>query len=581
VTLTANGTADDRLEIRNTGTGPGQIGVSGNTVSYGGTAIGTFAGGVGTTPLVVTFNSASTPAAGEALLRNVTFRTLNDSASQNRRPVSVTLAHADGGPGTAATGIRVGLLRATALQENADHGYGVYSGEADTQLREADPNTPYPTGNPAGLFIDWPDAANSFHVLLRFDNIFGDGPGQIPTNAVLVSADLFLNVTDTGDASPLYRMLIPFDATNDTWASTGNGIDRDDIEARSTYDSAFGLANGDASTSVGLINFSVLPDIQAWKGGETNYGWVMPGWDSRTDGTAFSPGETANISNRPRLRVLWLPAGTASASFRQNVNSYTGARDTRIRQNDPDSEFSTITGVFVDDAVTAGSSNPEQVLLRFDDITGSAPGQVPAGATIHAAILDLGATIGNAMGDGGTFHAMLQPWQDTNTWNSLVNGVTADDVEALTTPTMVAGNATLNPNVQAGFLSFELTPDVQTWVNGARPNYGWVILPWPGGGDGWGFGTSEQALEQNRPQLRVFYTPGAPSIVIQSITRTATTATIQFSGVVGNVYTVLRAGTVAGTYTSIGTATVQPDGTGTFTDNAPLADAAFYRISYP
>jgi hypothetical protein len=102
-----------------------------------------------------------------------------------------------------------------------------------------------------------------------------------------------------------------------------------------------------------------------------------------------------------------------------------------------------------------------------------------------------------------------------------------------------------------------------------------------GGGDGWGFATAEAVTERDRPQLRVFYTPSAPSIVIQSITRTPTSATIKFSGVVGNTYTVLRAGAVAGTYGSIGTATVQPDGTATFTDNAPPAGAAFYRISYP
>jgi hypothetical protein len=583
VTLTANGTADDRLEIRNTGNSAGQIGVSANTVSYGGTAIGTFAGGSGTTPLVVTFNNSATPAAGEALLRNVTFRNVNGSPSLNRRSVSVALVHGDGGTSSATTGVRVGLLRAASFQEGADYGYGTYSGEADTQLRQADPNTPYPSGNPTGLFIDWPDAGvqNAFHVLLRFENIFGNGPGQVPTNAVIVAADLFLNATDTGDASPLYRMLMPWDATNETWTSIGNGVDQDDIESRSTYDSAFGLSNGDASTTVGIINFSVMPDIQVWQSGTANYGWVMPGWIGNTDGTGFSPGEAGNISDRPRLRVLWLPAGTPSVSFRQNVNGYTNAVDTRIRQTTPDSEYSTITGVFVDWAVTGSTNNDEQVLLRFDNIIGSDTNQVPAGATIHAAILDLGSTIGNAMGDGGTFHAMLQQWQDTNTWNSLVNGVTADDIEAVAASTAVAGNATLNPNVQAGFLSFELTPDVQAWVKGIRPNYGWVILPWPNGSDGWGFATAEAATERDRPQLRVFYTPGVPSIVIQSITRTPTSATIKFSGVVGNAYTVLRAGTVGGTYGSVGTATVQPDGTATFTDNAPLAGAAFYRISYP
>jgi hypothetical protein len=69
--------------------------------------------------------------------------------------------------------------------------------------------------------------------------------------------------------------------------------------------------------------------------------------------------------------------------------------------------------------------------------------------------------------------------------------------------------------------------------------------------------------------------------VIRSITRDSTTATIVFSGIIGNTYTVLRSGTVNGGYSSIGTATVQPDGSATFTDNSPLPGAAFYRISYP
>jgi hypothetical protein len=264
VTLTANGTADDRLEVRNTGTGPGQISVSGNAVSYGGTAIGTFAGGVGTTPLVVTFNSSATPAAGQALLRNITFRNVNSSPSLSRRSVSVVLTDSDTSVASANTGIRVGLLRATSFQEGADYGYGIYSGEPTSSLQESQPNTAFPAGGGSGLFIDWPDlgSLNSFHVLMRFESIFGNGPGQIPTNAVIVFADLLLDVNDTGDASPLYRMLIPWDATNDTWTSTGGGIQTDDVEARSVADSEFGLANGDASTTVGTITFSVRPELK-------------------------------------------------------------------------------------------------------------------------------------------------------------------------------------------------------------------------------------------------------------------------------------------------------------------------------
>ncbi|MEO6034288.1 MAG: DNRLRE domain-containing protein [Verrucomicrobiota bacterium] len=582
ISITNNGTADDRLEIRSTGTGPGQISVSGNAVSYGGVAIATFAGGNGTTPLVISFNSSATPTAAEALLRSITFRNISGSPSLDLRSVFVKLTDGDGGITSAGTTVKVGLLRAVDFQEGADNGYGRYSGEVDIEVRQAAPIASFPAGGASGLFIDFPDAQNALQVLMRYDNIFGEEPGKIPTNAIIVSADLFLDVNDSGDGSPLYRMLRSFDGTNDTWESLGNGVDIDDMEARSAFDSAFGLENGDANTTIGTVTFSVLPDIQAWQGGVENYGWVMPGWVGRTDGTGFSPSEAPNIDDRPRLRVLWLPAGTASASFRQGVSEYTNAVDTRIRANTPDTESSTSTGVFVDWAVTGATpENDEQVLIRFDNIFGNGVGQIPAGSTIHAAILDLSSTLGQAMGDGGTFHPMLQPWADTDTWNTLVNGVTADDVEAAAASTAVAGSSALDPNVQAGFLEYELTRDVQAWASGARPNYGWVILPWPNGSDGWGFATAEAVTERDRPRLRVYFTPGAPATRIQSITRTFTTVTIQFTGVAGETYNIVRSGTVDGTYSRVGSAVAGGDGTATFTDNPPLPDAGFYRISHP
>lgn len=62
----------DSLNIVNDGTGAGQIGISGTNVTYGGTTIGTVAGN-GTGTLVVSFNAASTPAAVQALVRNIGF----------------------------------------------------------------------------------------------------------------------------------------------------------------------------------------------------------------------------------------------------------------------------------------------------------------------------------------------------------------------------------------------------------------------------------------------------------------------------------------------------------------------------
>ena len=245
VTLTANGTADDRLEIRHTGTGAGQIGVSGSTVTYGGTVVGTFTGGQGTTPLVVTFTSAMNRAAAEALVRSVTFRNVSSQPSLNPRTVSVVLVDGNYLASSAGKSISIGQLRVSDFQEGADGGYGAYTGAANLELYQVNPNTPYPTGHSAtGLWVDYPDNANACHLLLRFDNIIGNGLGQIPSNAIVVSAELMLYAANAGDGSPLYRMLRSWNAATDTWNTLGAGVQTNNVEARSTFDSQIGSYDG-------------------------------------------------------------------------------------------------------------------------------------------------------------------------------------------------------------------------------------------------------------------------------------------------------------------------------------------------
>ncbi len=98
------GTADDRLAIRHEGTGPGQIGVSGNTVSYGGTGIGTFTGGIGGgSPLVITFNSNADATAVQAVMRNVVFENVSGNPSVVPRIVRFALTDGDGGASNVET----------------------------------------------------------------------------------------------------------------------------------------------------------------------------------------------------------------------------------------------------------------------------------------------------------------------------------------------------------------------------------------------------------------------------------------------------------------------------------------------
>ena len=435
----------------------------------------------------------------------------------------------------------------------------------------------------ATLAIDWPDSGgtNASQALLRFDNIFGASSGQIPANAIIVAAELVFNGTDTGHGSPLYRMLMAWDSQTATWNSWSDGIQPNDSEARSVADSQLALEDGTDVTETGSFPVDVTPDLLAWANGEANYGWVMPGWLDRLDGTALSSSRAANLSDRPRLRVFWVPAGTAAASFRQGVNGYAEAFDTTIRRNAPDDNFATLDYAACDAILSGTTNNPQQILMRFDNIIGTGAGQIPPGAQIHAAILDLASIRSNAQGAGGQIYSLLQPWDDTSTtWNTWANGISPNGVEAAATPTATAGFAALAPLVQGGFHFFEVTPDVAAWVSGARTNYGWAILPWAGGGDGWGIGLAESGVPNERPQLRVYFTPNSDT-VIRSLTRTPTTVTIQFTGVAGTVYSLQRAGTVAGPYSHLGTATAGSDGTADFTDNAPLPTAAFYRISYP
>jgi hypothetical protein len=142
----------------------------------------------------------------------------------------------------------------------------------------------------------------------------------------------------------------------------------------------------------------------------------------------------------------------------------------------------------------------------------------------------------------------------------------------------------LVPNEQGGYHAFEVTADVQNWANSTLPNYGWGILPWPKGSDGWGIDTSESASEASRPQLVIYYTlvnsgPAQPKLL--PLTVSSTQVQVKFSGTIGTTYTVWRTASLGGTWSSIGTAMVGSDGTATFMDNAPLPTAAYYRLSNP
>ena len=201
------------------------------------------------------------------------------------------------------------------------------------------------------------------------------------------------------------------------------------------------------------------------------------------------------------------PAVTV-ATFRQGLNGYASARDTQLWQETPDTIYAVSQDITADlDTTSAVAGNQVgQVLVRFDGIFGAGVNQVPSNAVIHSAKLLLNTpknTTGTGYDSNDIFrlHRMIIDWTDIATWNSLVGGVSQNDVESAATATFSSV-----PDVDGGPNIYDVTSDIDLFKAGT-PNRGWVIRPSSSGtGDGWTMKSSEYAADPAlRPALEIVY----------------------------------------------------------------------------
>ena len=189
---------------------------------------------------------------------------------------------------------------------------GVGTGAIYTGTIDADPAGGNPT-SPRNRSLLNLDGNPPVHGLTAFIDLFGEGPGQIPTAATITKATLALSVSNQGNALQIHRLLGAFDEATVTWndlmlnGNTEPGLQGDGVEATPV------LRTFSASSEI-----DVTEDLQLWISGEAeNFGWGFT--PTGSNGVDWHSSESPSISNRPKLMVEYRNGPPPSGNFAPNA----------------------------------------------------------------------------------------------------------------------------------------------------------------------------------------------------------------------------------------------------------------------
>ncbi|MFY9477244.1 MAG: cadherin domain-containing protein [Aquabacterium sp.] len=182
-------------------------------------------------------------------------------------------------------------------------GVNGYTGTTDTYL-----DLLSPTANNASsttLSAGRATTQNGFQTLLKFENIFGNGAGQIPQGAIITGVTLEIYMTAsptfTNPTFSVYRMLASWSDTA-SWTSMGSGVDGS--EALSTADMTIkDNGTGPYSYNFTTANSAMIQTLQAWADDpSSNQGWYIFANDNSSK-ASFASSEHGTVAYRPKLTV--------------------------------------------------------------------------------------------------------------------------------------------------------------------------------------------------------------------------------------------------------------------------------------
>lgn len=154
-----------------------------------------------------------------------------------------------------------------------------------------------------------------------------------------------------------------------------------------------------------------------------------------------------------------------------------------------------------------------ETLIRFPDILGINPGQIPPGSTIHAASLSVTMYLQQAiLGGNPEVHRVYVPWDEYT--------VTGTSFHALPEPQFGPSVAQIRGDDPLVEVSASVTATVQEWAQG-EPNWGFILqIPPPStieeGFTGVQYFSDDATTAMYRPRLTVEFTPA--KVAVESTT---------------------------------------------------------------
>ena len=233
---------------------------------------------------------------------------------------------------------------------------------------------------------------------------------------------------------------------------------------------------------------------------------------------AYNSGGGSDYSNVASATTQ-ATGGETMVTFQEGAAGYTGTVDTHIKEGDPDTSFGALQSLEWDTIASDANNLPKFALIRFDNIFGSGPGQIPPGAAINSATLTY---VIYDPGNPADAYEILVDWPESGAYNTFGGepGIQADEYGPLG---LSATGSSIGPH------SIDVTVSLAKWSVDPLLNRGWIFLPT--GSDGVDTRSSEYSVITERPKLTVVYSlpPGVTVSPISGLVTTEAGGTATFT----------------------------------------------------